>query len=224
MQYHSYILSHSVKDASIENAIHCLAVMLYYNWDRPEDNPTMKRLTPVAMRVEVKEGINNCLIINDSYNRYQFTHHSPRLSKSKAADKVCAARYTIGHFTRRAAAAENGRYLALHKGITPHQDRPVISDNALHQSRKRILSDNRGFSLHNLARPTFRNELILIKGAREFHFELISETLELKQNETILEINLDAIVHNYNLFKSKLRPETKIICMVKAFGYRSQFL
>lgn len=72
--------------------------------------------------------------------------------------------------------------------------------------------------MHNLTQPTF----IMTdsnKGAREFHFELISETLELKQHETILEINLDAIVHNYNLFKSKLRPETKIICMVKAFGY-----
>ena len=65
----------------------------------------------------------------------------------------------------------------------------------------------------------FRNELILIKGARNFHFELISEALELKQHETILEVNLDALVNNLNHYKEKLHPTTKVVCMVKAFGY-----
>ena len=110
--------------------------------------------------------------------------------------------------------------IILHKGI----ERligigPVISDNAyLFNLEKEFYPTTESF-LAQLDPADFHNELILIKGAREFHFELISETLELKQHETILEINLDAIVHNYNLFKSKLRPETKIICMVKAFGY-----
>ena len=69
------------------------------------------------------------------------------------------------------------------------------------------------------AAECFSNELILIKGSRNYHFEEISEALELKQHETILEVNLDAIIDNYNYYKQKLKPETKIICMVKAFGY-----
>lgn len=65
----------------------------------------------------------------------------------------------------------------------------------------------------------FKDELILIKGSRHFHFEQISELLEKKVHETILEVNLDAIVHNFNQYRSKLKPETKMVCMVKAFGY-----
>ena len=65
----------------------------------------------------------------------------------------------------------------------------------------------------------FKDELILIKGSRQFHFERISELLEKKVHETILEVNLDAVVHNFNYYRSKLKPETKMVCMVKAFGY-----
>ena len=65
----------------------------------------------------------------------------------------------------------------------------------------------------------FQDELVLIKGARNFHFEIISEALELKQHETILEVNLDALVSNLNYYKSYLKPDTKVVCMVKAFGY-----
>ena len=66
---------------------------------------------------------------------------------------------------------------------------------------------------------SLQNELILIKGARNYHFEQISEYLELKQHETILEVNLDAVIHNYNIYRSLLKPSTKVVCMVKAFGY-----
>ena len=69
-----------------------------------------------------------------------------------------------------------------------------------------------------LKSPTFKkfkDELILIKGSRHFHFERISELLEKKVHETILEVNLDAVVHNFNYYRSKLKPETKMVCMVK---------
>ena len=65
----------------------------------------------------------------------------------------------------------------------------------------------------------FHDELILIKGSRRFHFERISDLLEKKVHETILEVNLDAIAHNFNFYRSKLKPETKMVCMVKAFAY-----
>lgn len=73
--------------------------------------------------------------------------------------------------------------------------------------------------IHSSSIHQFRDELILLKGSRHFHFEQISELLEKKVHETILEVNLSAIVHNFNFYRSKLKPETKMVCMVKAFGY-----
>ena len=68
---------------------------------------------------------------------------------------------------------------------------------------------------------SLRDEVILIKGSRAFHFDRISDRLELKVHETILEINLNALIDNLNYYRSKLKPETKMVCMVKAFGYGS---
>ena len=73
--------------------------------------------------------------------------------------------------------------------------------------------------LDNCSVSDFENEQILIKGAPMFNFNLIVDMLEAKQHETVLEVNLDAVAHNLNFFRSKLRPETKIACMVKASGY-----
>ncbi len=225
LQYHNSVTIPFSEDASIENAIHCLAVMLYYN--RPLDiiAERMSHLSPVAMRMEVKEGINNSLIINDSYNSdiTSLTIALDFQSRRAAAKGMRRTLILSDIYQTGLPPASLYRKVAdiiLHKGI----ERligigPIISDNAyLFNLEKEFYPSTESF-LEQLDPMTFYNELILIKGAREFHFELISETLELKQHETILEVNLDAIVHNYNLFKSKLHPETKIICMVKAFGY-----
>ncbi len=225
LQYHSSVTIPFIEEASIENAIHCLAVMLYYN--RPLDTiaERMSRLSPVAMRMEVKEGINNSLIINDSYNSdiNSLTIALDFQSRRAAAKGMRRTLILSDIYQTGLPPATLYRKVAdiiLHKGI----ERligigPIISDNAyLFNLEKEFYPSTEQF-LEQLDPQTFHNELILIKGAREFHFELISETLELKQHETILEVNLDAIVHNYNLFKSKLRPDTKTICMVKAFGY-----
>ena len=225
LQYHSSFTIPFVEDASIENAIHCLAVMLYYNRPPEVIAERMARLTPVAMRMEVKEGINNCLIINDSYNSdiNSLTIALDFQNRRAAAKGMRRTLILSDIYQTGLPPASLYRKVAdiiLHKGI----ERligigPVISDNAyLFNLEKEFYPSTESF-LSQFDPADFHNELILIKGAREFHFELISETLELKQHETILEVNLDAIVHNYNLFKSKLHPQTKIICMVKAFGY-----
>jgi alanine racemase len=65
----------------------------------------------------------------------------------------------------------------------------------------------------------FANETILVKGARQFQFEQIVSLLEEKTHETVLEINLNAISHNLSFYRSKLKPDTKLMVMVKAFGY-----
>lgn len=225
LQYMLEVTIPYTDDASIQNAIHCLAIMLYLNRTPKVISERMAKLEPLAMRMEVKEGNNNCLIINDSYN--------------SDMDSLTIA---LDFQARRAASSNMKRTLILsdifQTGLPPATlyrkvsellkrkgiERligigPIISDNAyLFDIEKEFYSGTREF-VEQLTPDMFHNELILIKGARDFHFELISEALELKQHETILEVNLDALIDNLNYYKSYLKPETKVVCMVKAFGY-----
>lgn len=225
LQYMLEVTIPYTDDASIQNAIHCLAIMLYLNRTPEVISERMAKLEPLAMRMEVKEGNNNCLIINDSYN--------------SDMDSLTIA---LDFQARRAASSNMKRTLILsdifQTGLPPATlyrkvsellkrkgiERligigPIISDNAyLFDIEKEFYSGTREF-VEQLTPNMFHNELILIKGARDFHFELISEALELKQHETILEVNLDALIDNLNYYKSYLKPETKVVCMVKAFGY-----
>ena len=212
-------------DASIQNAIHCLAIMLYLNRDPKIIAERMQKLEPLAMRMEVKEGNNNCLIINDSYN-------SDMDSLTIALD-FQARRATTGNMKRTLILSDIFQTglppAALYRKVSDLLKRkgierligigPIISDNAyLFDIEKEFYGSTREFT-ETLTPNMFHNELILIKGARDFHFELISEALELKQHETILEVNLDALVSNLNSYRSLLQPDTKVVCMVKAFGY-----
>ena len=214
-----------VEDASIEDAIHCLAVMLYLGKTGEEIAARMCKLEPVAMRMEVKEGRNGCLIINDSYN-----------------SDINSLDIALDFQNRRSAARGMRRTLILsdilQSGMSPDELYRRVAEIVIHKKIDRFIGIGRellsykslfpmeaefysttGEFLSSGAAECFSNELILIKGSRNYHFEEISEALELKQHETILEVNLDAIIDNYNYYKQKLKPETKIICMVKAFGY-----
>ena len=226
--YLQYLLEVSIPytdDASIQNAIHCLAIMLYLNRQPDIISERMKRLEPLAMRMEVKEGNNNCLIINDSYN-------SDMDSLTIALD-FQARRAASGNMKRTLILSDIFQTglppAALYRKVSDLLKRkgierligigPIISDNAyLFDIEKEFYGSTREFN-EALTPNMFHNELILIKGARDFHFELISEALELKQHETILEVNLDALVNNLNSYRSLLHNDTKVVCMVKAFGY-----
>ena len=226
--YLQYLLEVTIPytdDASIQNAIHCLAIMLYLNRQPDVIKERMQRLEPLAMRMEVKEGNNNCLIINDSYN-------SDMDSLTIALD-FQARRAASGNMKRTLILSDIFQTglppAALYRKVSDLLKRkgierligigPIISDNAyLFDIEKEFYGSTREFN-EALTPNMFHNELILIKGARDFHFELISEALELKQHETILEVNLDALVSNLNSYRSLLHNDTKVVCMVKAFGY-----
>ena len=198
--------------------------MLYLGYTGSVIAERMSLLEPVAMRLEVKEGKNNCLIINDTYN-------SDINSLDIALD-----------FQMRRSSDEHRNTLVLsdilQTGLLPKALYRKVAELCQRKKVDRIigigrdLMENEGFFsmekefyltteefLKSGAADHFQNELILLKGARNFHFEEISERLELKQHETILEVNLDAIVHNYNQHKDKLKPPTYTTRMVKAFGY-----
>lgn len=224
LQYEGEFVIPFVGDAAVENAIHCLAVMLYLGKGPNEITEKMAKLEPVAMRLEVKEGRNNCLVINDTYN-----------------SDINSLEIALDFQVRRATAGMRRTLILsdiLQSGMLPATLYRKVSQILMHKGVDRLIGIGPEISaceksfgmdaefylttdsfLNSGAAERFNNELILIKGSRDFHFEQISEALELKQHETILEVNLDALIDNFNFYRQKLKPETKIICMVKAFGY-----
>ncbi|WP_080905539.1 bifunctional UDP-N-acetylmuramoyl-tripeptide:D-alanyl-D-alanine ligase/alanine racemase [Parabacteroides sp. Marseille-P3160] len=213
-------------DASIEDAIHCIALMLYLKPTSVNDVEKFTRLEPVAMRLEIKQGINNCHLINDTYN-------SDINSLSIALDFLQSR--CMGEQLKSTVILSD----ILQSGALPKSLYRKVADLLQRKKANHIIGIGRdikecssAFSgmeadffltteefLQSPLLKSFRNEMILLKGSRRFHFEKITELLEKKVHETILEVNLDALIHNYNYFRSLLKPETKITCMVKAFGY-----
>ncbi|HLP04936.1 MAG TPA: bifunctional UDP-N-acetylmuramoyl-tripeptide:D-alanyl-D-alanine ligase/alanine racemase [Paludibacter sp.] len=215
-------------DASIENALHCVALMLHFGYAPDEIAWRISRLESVAMRLEVKEGVRNCQIINDSYNsdlnslsialdflNQQATDKS--LSRTLVlSDILQSGQSPVVLYKAVAKLLENKnirRVVGVGPEISSHADLFRIAEKEFFQTTDDFLKSS-------LIRD-FQHEIILLKGSRNFHFEDIAEKLELIAHETILEVNLNALVDNLNYFRSKLRPETKIMCMVKAFAYGS---
>ena len=220
-------------EASIENAMNCLALMLYLGFTPAEIEKRMTRLAPLAMRLEVVEGKKGCLIINDAYNsdltslemalEFQKRRASKSLKNTLILSDMLQAGLDDRHRCRKIAQLCNLYDLSKLICIGQHS---VLTSTMLHEELAAVgrhlivdfYSSTDDF-LDSDEIKRFQNELILLKGARPFQFEKISDQLELRRHETILEVNLDAIIHNLNRYRTHLAPETKMVCMVKAFGY-----
>jgi Alr-MurF fusion protein len=212
-------------DASIENAIHCWALMLYLGYQNETIAYRMQFLSPIAMRLELKEGINNCSIINDSYN-------SDLESLSIALDflnqqKQHPKRTLILSDILQSGVKEEELYARVALLIKRKEVERIIGigesigRQAQQFEQEKLFYKTTHDFLQAFHSSLFRDETILLKGARSFGFEAISSLLQQKAHETVLEINLNAVIHNLNYFRSKLKPDTKIMAMVKAFSYGS---
>jgi Alr-MurF fusion protein len=214
-----------IDEASIENAIHCWAVMLLLGYANKAIADRMPRLSPVAMRLELKEGINNCSVINDSYNsdlgslsialdflNQQKQHLKKTLILSdifqsgKAEDELYAE---VANLVKEKGVS---RFIGIGEAIS-RQEKQFGGEKLFFKSTNDFLA---GYNA-----GSFANETVLLKGARAFGFERISLLLQQKAHETVLEINFNALIHNLNYFRTKLIPGTKIMAMVKAFSYGS---
>lgn len=214
--------------ASIENAIHVLATCVYLRVPLSVINEKIKALEPVAMRLDVRNGKNNCTIINDSYNSdiNSLTIALDFLAQRATSDSLRKT-LILSDIPQSGIPIRDLYYLASNLLKNKHIDVLVgigeeISANKdlfkdLETHFFKTTNDFIASGIHN----TFCDMCILLKGARAFSFEDINKLLEIKTHETVLDVDLDAIVHNYNFYRSKLKPETKMICMVKADGYGS---
>lgn len=212
-------------EASIENAIHCWALMLFLEIPFDQISKRIELLSPVAMRLEMKEGINNCSVINDSYNSdfgsltialdfmlQQKQHERRTLILSDILQSGKSEEVLYQQVADLLAQKKINRLIGIGEAIA-RQSNLFKLEKSFYPSTDEFLRD--------LNYSSFNDETILIKGARSFGFERISKSLQQKAHETVLEINLNAVVHNLNLYRSRLRPETKLMVMVKAFSYGS---
>jgi alanine racemase len=214
-----------IDEASIENSINCLAACLYLMLPLDKISERMAKLEPVAMRLEVKEGKHGCVLINDSYNSDLASleialDFMVRRSEGKGMKRTLVLSDILE--TGQTNATLYGKVAQLLRsknidkviGIGPN-----ISSMASRFAMERYFFPTTEDFMRSEAFTELHDEIILIKGARNFGFEMLTDDLVLKVHETTLEVNLNAMVDNLNYYRSMLRPETKIICMVKAFAY-----
>lgn len=208
--------------ASIENAIHCLCVLLYFNYDKEVISQRMQELFPVEMRLKVKPGINNTTLIDDSYSSdFQSLKIALDFLESQ---KQHQKKTLILSDIYQSGLENNELYTRIAQLIISNKIHRVITIGTTIAQYKHLFLNSVAYPnfelfYQNFNQLHFENETILIKGARDCHFEKIVHLLEQKTHETVLEINLNAISHNLNFYKSKLKPTTKMMVMVKAFGY-----
>ena len=212
-----------IDEASVENAITCAAVALYMGLSPSLLAERMPRLEPVAMRLEVKEGQRGCLLINDSYNSdinsldiaLDFMNRREAAKKTLILSDIFQSGATPEALYTQVSELVVKRGIEKFIGIGPElssqADKIQVADKQFFMDVPHFLSSD--------AFSGLRNELILLKGARSFGFDQITEQLEQKVHETILEVNLNAVVDNLNYYRSFLKPETKMVCMIKADGY-----
>ncbi|HEY0262777.1 MAG TPA: UDP-N-acetylmuramoyl-tripeptide--D-alanyl-D-alanine ligase, partial [Chitinophagales bacterium] len=215
--------------ASVENAIHCLCVMLVLGVRTDVIRERMNNLAGVAMRLEMKEAVNNCTVINDAYNsdlesirialdflsqQRQHPRHTIILSDVHQSGRNDPDLYKFVANLLREQQVD--RLIGVGKNIT--RQKQYFEQAGLKELRFFETTDD---LLREISGEWFRNETILLKGARSFAFERILKILERKSHRTVFEINLNAVAQNLKAYQELLKPETKVMAMVKASSYGS---
>ena len=219
-------------EASLQCSYACAALALYLGLTPEQLASRMAQLEPVAMRLEVKEGQHGCQLINDSYNSdinsldiaLDFMSRRPGDRRTLILSDIFQSGMADDDLYREVNALCLKRGVSRLIGIGPRISSHASLFTPLSSS---LLSPHSSLLFFNstddfLSSDVFHqlhDEVILIKGARVFGFDHITEQLEQKVHETILEVNLNAVVGNLNYYRSFLRPETKLVCMVKADAY-----
>ncbi len=213
-------------EASVENAITCWAAMLAMGYSPKEADKRIERLNAVSMRLELKTGVNDCSVIDDSYNsdiqsleialnflNQQNQHPKKTLVLSDIYQSGLQPDALYRQVADLVRIKKIDKFIGVGEALLKYQEYFTLPN-------KHFYADTTAM-LQNLRTLNFRDETILIKGSRSFEFERISRALVQKAHETIMEINLNALLGNLNFYRSKVKPGVKVMAMVKAFSYGS---
>lgn len=209
-------------DASVENVTHCVVALLYLGYAIDEIQRRVINLYPIEMRLQVKKGIRNCIVIDDSYSadfqslkialdvlENQTQHQKKTIILSDIVQSGLDEEELYSRISRLMITHKINRVIVIGLTISKYQKK-FINCSAFATTEDFIASlDYFGFD----------RETILVKGARIFGFERIVKRLEEKTHDTVLEINLEALSHNLNYYKSKIPKNCRLMVMIKAFGY-----
>ena len=213
--------------ASLENAGHCLAFILTQHLADDAVIEQFSRLQPVAMRLEIKEGVNNCLLINDYYNSDINSLQIALGFLNNHAQHPYLGKTVILSDIQQAGISDEQLYAEVARLLQLNKTSHLIGIGSRIRKYADLFEKSSTFFestdqfLESVQPDQFRQECILLKGARDFHFERISSVLQKKYHQTVLEIDLNAMIGNLNFFRSLIRPETRVMVMVKAFSYGS---
>jgi alanine racemase len=215
-----------IDQASRENLVHCIILMLYLRISDGVIQEGINSLKSVPMRLELKQGINQSLIIDDTYNNdlaglqisLDFLSGQQKQKKAVILSDILQSGLSDTDLVKEIAGAVLRTGVNLFVGIGPvllsHE--PYfrgIPESSFYPNTDSFLAD--------LDTESFQSSVILVKGARTFKFESIVQRIQRKVHGTVMEIDLSCVVHNLNYFKSRLNPGVKTMVMVKAFAYGS---
>jgi len=220
---------------AVENAITCWSVLLQMGYAPAVISERMLQLEPVEMRMQLKKAVNNCYLLNDSYSndlasldlavdylKQQAGKQHTTLILSDMLQSGRQEEYLYRAIAEQVHARGIDRLIGIGSAITKHQS--IFTEVSSEPGRKPVAVSfyhtTEDF-LQQASTHQFKDEYILLKGARVFEFERISNWLEQKVHQTVMEINLSAMVHNLKEYQKHLRPDTKLMAMVKAFSYGS---
>ncbi len=212
--------------ASVENAIVCWAVMLAMGYSTTQTDKRIERLSAVSMRLELKTGINGCSVIDDSYNSDLqsleialnfLTQQNQHEKKSVILSDIFQSGLQPDVLYKQVAdmihTKKVSKFIGVGEALMAHKDYFVVGEKHFYPDTPTLLRHLRSLN--------FKEEAILIKGSRSFEFENVSHVLAQKAHETVMEINLNALLNNLNFYRNKLKPGVKVMAMVKAFSYGS---
>lgn len=210
--------------ASRQNVMHCIALMSYLGYSPDKIAASCARLTPVEMRMEMIDATAGCLLINDSYSLDMgslaialdtLQHDHRHFKHTLIMSDLMQTGIPEGALYRQVATLlrQKGVNRLIAVGPALGRNMPLFDgiDATFYASTEEFVS--------KFDRSMFASETILLKGARVFGFERIAKLLQRRSHETIMEVNLDAMMHNLAFYRSRLAPSTKIMCMVKAASY-----
>ena len=211
--------------ASLENLTHCIVTMLEFGIDAAEIQNRIDKLRPVSMRLEVKQGINNSYLIDDTYNN-DLVGLTMALNFLSQQDQQPDKMLVLSDLLQ-TGQKESELYQQIADIIAKKRIKKLVAIGPAFQRNRSYFEENSTFYdttqdfLNYFPTSSFSNVVALIKGARTFQFEKIVNHLEQKTHRTAFEINIDAITHNLNYYREKAGNDTKIMVMVKAFAYGS---
>jgi alanine racemase len=224
-QEHTFTLPFA-DEPSVENALHALSVLLWRQVPAAEIQHRLDRLQPVAMRLEMKQALNDCYVLDDTYNNdlaglnlaLDVLARQPRRGRrTLILSDVLESGLTSAELYARVAAqlATHGVERLVGVGLE------IGQYQALFQQVEATFYDTTNDFLREFRPDAFHQETILVKGARRFEFERIVTAFQRQIHGTVLEVDLEALAQNLNFYRSRIQPGTKLMVMVKAFAYGS---